>query len=87
MGAFVKLWEKPPARLVMFRDGLSEGEWEGVGALEIKAIEGMSRMKAFSIQLLILIIDTINEFWDLKKPPFPKPKLAYIVVGKRYISR
>jgi hypothetical protein len=36
----------------MFRDGLSEGEWQGVGELEIKAIDGMSRMKTY-YQLLI----------------------------------
>lgn len=29
-----------PARIVFFRDGLSEGEFEGVGAEEVKAIQG-----------------------------------------------
>jgi hypothetical protein len=41
------MWKGAPARLVLFRDGLSEGEFEGVGAKEIKAIEGMSNVQAY----------------------------------------
>jgi eukaryotic translation initiation factor 2C len=47
LDAFGEMWKAPPARLVMFRDGLSEGEWEGVGRLEIAAIERKSHMRTW----------------------------------------
>jgi len=70
LDAFGEMWKAPPARLVMFRDGLSEGEWEGVGRLEIAAIER-----------------AINEIWELRKLSSAKPKLTYIIVGKRHHVR
>jgi len=68
--AFGEMWKAPPACLVMFRDGLSEGEWEGVGRLEIAAIER-----------------AINGIWELRNLQFAKPKLTYIIVGKRHHIR
>jgi eukaryotic translation initiation factor 2C len=47
LDAYGEMWKGAPARLVLFRDGLSEGEFEGVGAKEIKAIEGMSNVQAY----------------------------------------
>lgn len=47
MDAYGEMWKAAPARLVLFRDGLSEGEFVGVGAKEIKAIEGMSNVQAY----------------------------------------
>ncbi|KIM87566.1 hypothetical protein PILCRDRAFT_815121 [Piloderma croceum F 1598] len=70
LDAYGEMWKAAPARLVLFRDGLSEGEFEGVGAREIEAIEG-----------------AINEIWTLRKLTVPKPKLTYIVVGKRHHVR
>lgn len=77
------MWGKPPARLVMFRDGLSEGEWEGVGALEIAAIEGVFQMKSSRPGFLNLVLGSIKELWAERRLSTAKPKLTYIVVGKR----
>ena len=33
--------KRPPQKIVFFRDGVSEGEYDKVAAIEIKAIKGM----------------------------------------------
>jgi eukaryotic translation initiation factor 2C len=38
LAAFEETTKGRPSRIVFFRDGLSEGEFEGVGATEIAAI-------------------------------------------------
>lgn len=46
--AIVKFGDKnkiPPARIVFFRDGISEGEFEKVGNTEIGAIKGNTPLK------------------------------------------
>jgi eukaryotic translation initiation factor 2C len=37
---FIEFNEKPPRRLIFFRDGVSEGEYNTVATAELAAIEG-----------------------------------------------
>jgi hypothetical protein len=43
--------------------------------------------RKLAIRLLILKLGAINEIWALRKLPSAKPKLTYIIVGKRYADR
>jgi eukaryotic translation initiation factor 2C len=61
-----------PATMVMFRDGVSEGEFEYV-----KTEEGAAIKSAID-QLWV------NAPKDKNGRPPPQPKLTFIVVGKRY---
>jgi len=71
LDAFGSINKGPPVRIVFFRDGLSEGEFEGVGTMEIEAIQA-----------------AIDEIWEIRKlKDKPKPKLTYIIVGKRHHVR
>jgi eukaryotic translation initiation factor 2C len=69
--AFGAMTKGPPKRIVFFRDGLSEGEFEKVGAMEIAAIQSA--------------IDSIWKEKNLD--PKTKPMITYIVVGKRHHVR
>lgn len=59
----------PPRRLIFYRDGISEGEFDKVAKLEIEEIkEALARVWEMNKEVL-------------QKTPFPP--LTYIVVGKR----
>jgi len=70
LDAFGGINNGPPVRIVFFRDGLSEGEFEGVGTIEIEAIQ--------------LAVD---EIWNARGLTATKPKITYIIVGKRHHVR
>ena len=65
---FIEFKKRPPRRLIFFRDGVSEGEYNTVAAAEIKAIEGT----------LILLLYVSNR-WN-----FFSAAIQTIVAGKDY---
>ncbi|EIN05853.1 Piwi-domain-containing protein [Punctularia strigosozonata HHB-11173 SS5] len=70
---FNRFWGKPnsyPVSMVMYRDGLSEGEFEVVADEEIKDIKS-----------------AIDHVWAAQQLQMPKPRVTYIVVGKRHHAR
>ena len=82
----------PIQNIVFFRDGVSEGEYEKIREVEIGAINGNLSFRLAGISAHSYP-EAINELWttvpnltkiDPKtgKPP-PKPKLSFVVVGKR----
>ncbi|TEB35970.1 Piwi-domain-containing protein [Coprinellus micaceus] len=71
MEALMEIARSPLKNIVFFRDGVSEGEYDAVKDVEVKAINA-----------------AIDALWATYKPlvnkGFPKPKLTYLVVGKRH---
>ncbi|KAF4614980.1 hypothetical protein D9613_003305 [Agrocybe pediades] len=65
---FGSVTKGPAVRLVFFRDGLSEGEFEATGRAEIKDIES-------AVEALYTKRNVPKENW---------PAITYIVVGKRH---
>ncbi|KZP23638.1 Piwi-domain-containing protein [Athelia psychrophila] len=66
----------PPARLIFYRDGVSEGEYDIVQQTEIEAV--------------LAAIDECHALWvskGLLKPTAAKPKLTFIIVGKGHHIR
>lgn len=39
---FALINKSPPQKIVFFRDGVSEGEYDKIAAVEIRAIKGIS---------------------------------------------
>ncbi|KAN0075335.1 Piwi domain containing protein [Tylopilus felleus] len=62
-----------PQRFIFFRDGLSEGEYEGVAEKEVKDIKAA--------------IDQLWQDRKLDPQKSPKPPLTFVVVGKRHHVR
>ena len=44
LGKFIELCKIPPRRVILFRDGVSEGEYNTVATAELEAIQGKSRL-------------------------------------------
>ncbi|KAF9036856.1 Piwi domain-containing protein [Panaeolus papilionaceus] len=59
-----------PTRIIFFRDGVSEGEYDKVRRVELAAIQSA--------------IDRLWTKLGLKESVAPKPKITFIVVGKRH---
>jgi eukaryotic translation initiation factor 2C len=76
----------PPTRLIFFRDGVSEGEYEQVAQQEIQAITGSSFLLHLCFCWCTDAFDlgAIDKLWMNMKVSAPKPKLTFIVVGKRW---
>ncbi|KAF9036794.1 Piwi domain-containing protein [Panaeolus papilionaceus] len=66
---FTEQIKKPLTRILFFRDGVSEGEYDEVRKRELTAIE-----------------DAIQMVWAKYKFTAPKPKILFIIVGKRHHS-
>ncbi|KAJ8075971.1 hypothetical protein PM082_021603 [Marasmius tenuissimus] len=69
-----------PGRVFFFRDGLSEGEFDRVGRMEIEAIVTGFRAawtRYLKVQERFEIFDKVD-----KKPPIPN--ITYVAVGKRH---
>lgn len=71
---------------MFFRDGVSEGEYSQVAEKEIPAIQGIA--SAFACGCIFdadtCISAGIDDAWRAAKVQQAKPKLTFIVVGKRY---
>ncbi|KAH9946209.1 Piwi domain-containing protein, partial [Epithele typhae] len=67
------VYEDPPKVIWFFRDGVSEGEYEAVAAQEIVQVKGSSI--------------ALEAFTELKIPESLKPKIVYVIVGKRHHIR
>lgn len=72
----------PPYHLVLFRDGLSEGEYAKAADKEIQAIRG-ELADFFLIPCLMCLKDAIDALWAETGAKEEKPLLTYIVVGKK----
>ncbi|PPQ82370.1 hypothetical protein CVT25_008331 [Psilocybe cyanescens] len=70
VGSFAQKNQGPPKRLIFFRDGISEGEFDKVAPLEIAEIKA-----AFSDLWVKMGVSP-------QQSPFPR--VTYIVVGKRH---
>ena len=44
LGRFIELRKIPPRRVIFFRDGVSEGEYNTVATAEIEAIQGTFKL-------------------------------------------
>ncbi|KAH9842843.1 Piwi domain-containing protein [Rhodofomes roseus] len=81
---FVLRWEgKYPQKVVFFRDGVSEGEYEQVSQNEIQSIRNV-------LKDMIKIDPSGVELKSGEKafgPGMPLPKITFIVVGKRHHVR
>ena len=44
LGRFIEFRKIPPRRVIFFRDGVSEGEYNTVATAELEAIQGMSSL-------------------------------------------
>jgi eukaryotic translation initiation factor 2C len=86
---------QPIKNIVFFRDGVSEGEYEKIREVEIGAING--NLSASTVLMFShSCAEAIHELWttipNLANPekatgkPPSKPKLSFIVVGKRCAS-
>ncbi|KAJ6448668.1 Piwi domain-containing protein [Mycena vitilis] len=64
-------YRRPPSNVIFFRDGVSEGEFAAVEQAEIGEIEGKKILKA-------------RKYADPYPVELPKPRLTFIVVGKRH---
>ncbi|TEB35951.1 Piwi-domain-containing protein [Coprinellus micaceus] len=84
---------QPIKNIVFFRDGVSEGEYEKIREVEIGAING--NLSASTVLMFShSCAEAIHELWttipNLANPekatgkPPSKPKLSFIVVGKRH---
>ena len=76
----------PPTRLIFFRDGVSEGEYEQVAQQEIRAITGsFPSHSCFRWCTDAFDLVAIDKLWMSNKIIVAKPKLTFIVVGKRWV--
>lgn len=66
LDAFGGINNGPPVRIVFFRDGLSEGEFEGVGTIEIEAIQCLF-LKSKSIQFHLTFFFSCY-WWNMESP-------------------
>jgi eukaryotic translation initiation factor 2C len=71
---FLKKNHKMPSRLIFFRDGVSEGEFDRVRVEEVQRIRAA-------------IAELWKQAPSGPKGPPPQPKLTFIVVGKRHHIR
>ena len=44
LNRFIEFRKIPPRRVIFFRDGVSEGEYNTVGTAELEAIQGMIKL-------------------------------------------
>jgi eukaryotic translation initiation factor 2C len=72
----------PPSVLFILRDGLSDGEFAKVGDEEIQDVQGTRKMCRLCI--FNSVLGAIDEAWQ-HLSNHPKPKVTYIVVGKRFV--
>ena len=88
----VNIARQPIRNIVFFRDGVSEGEYEKIREVEIGAINGNFSFRP-DAGFAHSYAEAIDELWttipNLAKPdkasgkPPPKPKLSFVIVGKR----
>jgi eukaryotic translation initiation factor 2C len=81
---FGKVNGTSPRRIIFFRDGLSEGEYTGVGELEFQDIKGWKYIIYFRT-VFINYPEAIRRVWAEVKLKDPWPLITYIIVGKRYV--
>jgi len=77
----------PPKNIIVFRDGVSEGEYENVAAQEYNELEGIVLVN-FLGDLCLLdtasFIAAIERIWTTKGlPKDSRPNVTFIVVTKR----
>ncbi|KAJ2932197.1 hypothetical protein H1R20_g4884, partial [Candolleomyces eurysporus] len=64
---------RPVSNIIVFRDGVSEGEYKRIAAEEIEIIEATIRYN-------------FENHPKIKGTGTPLPKLTFVVVGKRYVA-
>ncbi|KAJ7163421.1 Piwi domain-containing protein [Mycena crocata] len=74
----------PPQRIIFYRDGVSEGEFETVKAAEITAIRSEQHPTYTSYEILTHFADACAELWEETGLKLPLPKLTVIIVVKRH---
>jgi eukaryotic translation initiation factor 2C len=86
-----KRLEGPPDRIIFYRDGVSESEFQQVQAEEITAVQGVFCQHPVwclsFIKLYLAAIDSCYRGWEKMGlvNNIPKPKLTFVVVGKRFV--
>ena len=82
---FIELRKIPPRRVIFFRDGVSEGEYNTVATAELAAIQGTLMSVTFCLTyrtfsfFLLAAIQTIVGGRDYQI------LVTFIIVGKRYV--
>ncbi|KAG9353937.1 hypothetical protein JZ751_012061 [Albula glossodonta] len=72
---------KPPTRIVVYRDGVGDGMLQSVVNYEVKQIMDCIRSARFEYMCVVMLTSSIT------LPPPTRPKLAVVVVKKRISSR
>ncbi|KIY45529.1 hypothetical protein FISHEDRAFT_49081, partial [Fistulina hepatica ATCC 64428] len=86
-----------PRRIFFYRDGIADSQQNNIALPEIAAIRGMSWLSSLCHELkvvVLIIVAAIADIWgdstgmsslrkNMPRLTVPKPKLTYIVVGKR----
>ncbi len=76
-----------PEHLIIFRDGVSEGEINSVVEREFSQVKGMPFHTGMYDITLICMADAIRQGWSHKGMPRTRPNVTFIVVGKRHHIR
>ncbi len=79
-----KCW---PEHLIIFRDGVSEGELQTVVEKEFAQVKGKIFHTGRIDIHLVCNTDVIDKGWSNPGMPSTKPKVTFIVVGKRHHIR
>lgn len=85
---FGEMNKAAPDRIILFRDGISEGEFDTVSRQEISAIRGKKPVLSLLFCPDKALLDGIKLVWKSQGlNPNNMPKLTYIIVGKRSVSQ
>lgn len=81
-----------PERIVFYRDGVSEGEYEQVASEEFVQIKSkpalfINAAKLDSDMLNLELSDAVSSFWTENSISSPESKITFIIVGKRHHVR
>jgi eukaryotic translation initiation factor 2C len=83
LGRFIEFRKIPPKRVIFFRDGVSEGEYNTVATAELEAIQGTFRSDYFIFALNILNFFLIAAIRTIVGGRDYQILVTFVVVGKR----
>jgi eukaryotic translation initiation factor 2C len=83
LGRFIEFRKIPPKRVIFFRDGVSEGEYNTVATAELEAIQGTFRSDYLIFALNILNFFLIAAIRTIVGGRDYQILVTFVVVGKR----